>query len=63
LTRREGGETAILDIVITRSDNHLREVLRTYERKYQKNFAKECLRKSGNLVVSALTRGISNHFY
>ena len=51
LNRREGGETAILDIVITRSDNHLRDVLRTYERKYQKNFAKECLRKSGNLVV------------
>ena len=51
LHRREGGETAILDIVITRSDTHLRDVLKTYERKYQKNFAKECLRKSENLVV------------
>jgi hypothetical protein len=51
INRREGGETAILDIVITRSDNHLRDVLKTYERRFQKNFAKECLRKSGNLVV------------
>lgn len=51
LRRREGGETAILEIVVQRSDAHLRECLRTYERKYQGNFAKDCLRKSHNLVV------------
>jgi hypothetical protein len=51
LRREEGGESQILEIVVTRSDNHLRDVLKTYERKYQKNFAKEALRKSGNLVV------------
>lgn len=51
LRRREGGETAILEIVVQRSDAHLRECLRTYERKYEGNFAKDCLRKSHNLVV------------
>lgn len=51
---REGGESAMLEVVITRSDNHLRDVLKTYERKYQGNFAREALRRSNNLVVSAL---------
>ncbi|KAI8937600.1 hypothetical protein NX059_005312 [Plenodomus lindquistii] len=49
---KEGGESAMLGIVVMRSDAHLREVLRTYERKYQGNFAREALRKSNNLVVS-----------
>lgn len=53
LRRREGGETAILQIVVSRSDAHLREVLRTYERKYGSNFAREALKKSNNLVVSS----------
>ncbi|KIW00975.1 uncharacterized protein PV09_07498 [Verruconis gallopava] len=63
LHRREGGESAILDIVITRSDAHLKEVLKTYERKYGKNFAKEALRKSGNLVgevVAHILNGVIN---
>jgi hypothetical protein len=51
LRRREGGETAILEIVVRRSDTHLRECLRMYERRYEGNFAKDCLRKSHNLVV------------
>jgi len=55
LRRREGGESAMLGICVQRSDAHLREVLRTYERKYQANFAKEALRKSHNLVVRLLT--------
>ncbi|KAJ9641400.1 hypothetical protein H2199_005370 [Coniosporium tulheliwenetii] len=38
------------DIVITRSDAHLREVLRTFERKYHVNFARQALKKSNNLV-------------
>jgi hypothetical protein len=51
LRRRDGGETAILEIVVMRSDAHLRDCLKTYERKYSGNFAKEALRKSNNLVV------------
>lgn len=49
---KEGGESTMLGVVIMRSDAHLREVLRMYERKYQGNFAREALRKSNNLVVS-----------
>lgn len=52
LKAREGGESAMLGVVVMRSDAHLREVLRTYERKYGGNFAREALRKSNNLVVS-----------
>ena len=51
LKSREGGETAILQVVVRRSDNHLREVLRTYESMHQTNFAREALKKSNNLVV------------
>lgn len=51
LKAREGGESAMLSVVVMRSDSHLREVLRTYERKYQGNFARDALRKSNNLVV------------
>jgi hypothetical protein len=51
LRRRDGGETAILEIVVKRSDGHLRDCLKTYERKYSGNFAKDALRKSNNLVV------------
>ncbi|KAB2580385.1 Annexin A4 [Lasiodiplodia theobromae] len=47
---REGGESDILRIVCTRSDAHLRDCLETYKRKYQRNFAKDVLRKSNNLV-------------
>lgn len=52
LVAREGGETAMIYIVVTRSDMHMREVLKVYEEKYRKNFAKEMLKKSTNLVVS-----------
>lgn len=58
LKAREGGETAMLGVVVMRSDTHLREVLRTYERKYQGNFARDALRKSNNLVVSSLIGGM-----
>jgi hypothetical protein len=49
---RAGGETAMIQIVVTRSDTHMREVLRNYDRTYGKNFAREMLKKSTNLVVS-----------
>jgi hypothetical protein len=52
LTARQGGESAILEIVVRRSDAHLREVLSVYEKQYGENFARAALRKSNNLVVS-----------
>ena len=55
LASRSGGETAIIHIVVTRSDIHMREVLRLYEKTYAKNFAKEMLRKSTNLVVRQIS--------
>lgn len=54
LKSREGGESAMLEIIVKRSDAHLREVLKTYERMYGANFAREALKKSNNLVVSLL---------
>jgi hypothetical protein len=47
----KGGETAMISIVVVRSDGHMREVLRLYESTYRANFAREMLKKSGNLVV------------
>ncbi|GAP92756.1 putative annexin ANXC4 [Rosellinia necatrix] len=50
----KGGETAMIQIVLLRSDDHLREVLRIYEKRYGSNFARDALRKSGNLVGELL---------
>jgi hypothetical protein len=61
---REGGESTMLSIVIMRSDAHLREVLRTYERKYQGNFARDALKKSNNLVgevIAHILNGVSKY--
>ena len=52
LISKEGGETAMINIIVVRSDNHLREVLRSFEATYRKNFAREMIQKSRNLVVS-----------
>ncbi|KAF1947264.1 Annexin [Clathrospora elynae] len=60
---REGGESTMLSVVIMRSDAHLREVLRTYERKYQGNFARDALTKSNNLVgevIAHILNGVIN---
>ncbi|KAI9841309.1 MAG: hypothetical protein M1837_000795 [Sclerophora amabilis] len=54
LTSRDSGETAMIKILVLRSDMHLREILNVFERTYQKNFAKEMLRKSTNLVGETL---------
>ena len=51
LVSREGGETAMIQIIVLRSDSHLREVLRAYEGIYGQNFAKAMIAKSQNLVV------------
>lgn len=48
----KGGESLMISIVVQRSDTHLREVLRVYSETYRANFAKDALKKSGNLVVS-----------
>ena len=56
----KGGETAMINIVVVRSDGHMREVLRVYEASYRANFAREMLKKSGNLVVRI--SHISLHF-
>jgi hypothetical protein len=47
----KGGESAMISIVVQRSDTHLREVLRAYTDNYRTNFARDALKKSGNLVV------------
>ena len=48
----KGGESAMISIIVVRSDAHLREILRLYETTYRANFARDVLKKSGNLVVS-----------
>ncbi|KAF6826066.1 annexin ANXC4 [Colletotrichum musicola] len=50
----KGGETLMISIVVQRSDSHLREVLKLYERSYRSNFARDALKKSGNLVGELL---------
>ncbi|KAI0119083.1 Annexin [Daldinia grandis] len=58
-----GGESAMIQIVVSRSDNHLREVLRLYEKVVGGNFARDALKKSGNLVgelLAHILNGIIN---
>ncbi|PMD25900.1 Annexin, partial [Hyaloscypha hepaticicola] len=58
----KGGETAMIQIVVVRSDAHLREVLRLYESTYRANFAREMLKKSGNLgeMLAHILNGVIN---
>lgn len=51
LVARDGGESAMISIIVRRSDAHLREVLREYEHTYRHNFARAMIAKSPNLVV------------
>jgi hypothetical protein len=51
LVSKEGGETAMINIIVLRSDAHLRELLREYEAVYRVNFARAMIAKSRNLVV------------
>ncbi|KAH6855052.1 hypothetical protein B0I37DRAFT_423127 [Chaetomium sp. MPI-CAGE-AT-0009] len=51
----KGGETLMITVATQRSDAHLREVMREYKNKYNgANFAKDALKKSGNLVGEVL---------
>lgn len=54
LVSREGGETAMINILLLRSDSHLREIMRVYDGQFKRNFAKEVIKKSPNLVVRTL---------
>lgn len=47
-----GGESAMIKIIVVRSDAHLREIMRMYEKLHGQNFAREMISKSKNLVVS-----------
>lgn len=48
----KGGETIMIQIIVLRSDSHIQEILKVYEASFKSNFAREMLKKSGNLVVS-----------
>ena len=63
LKSRDGGETAILEIVVMRSNNHLRDVLKTFEKVHKENLAKAALKKSTNLVgevIAHILNGVIN---
>ncbi|KAF7559348.1 hypothetical protein G7046_g4799 [Stylonectria norvegica] len=50
----KGGESAMISIIVQRSDTHLRAIITEYERHYRANFARDALKKSGNLVGELL---------
>jgi hypothetical protein len=54
LNSRSGGETAMIETIILRSDPHLRAVLRTFESTYKVNFARAMIARSANLVGETL---------
>ncbi|KAF4124719.1 ANX protein [Geosmithia morbida] len=59
----KGGESLMISIVVQRSDAHLREVLKEYEAAFHSNFARDSLKKSGNLVgelLAHILNGIIN---
>ena len=53
LTAKEGGETAMINVIVLRSDKHLAEIMKVFEALYKKNFAREMIKRSQNLVVCA----------
>ncbi|KAL9100284.1 MAG: hypothetical protein Q9163_004316 [Psora crenata] len=54
LTAREGGETAMINIVVVRSNKHLAEMLRVFEAMYKRNFVRQMIQRSQNLVGETL---------
>ncbi|GAM87046.1 hypothetical protein ANO11243_050670 [Dothideomycetidae sp. 11243] len=65
LRTKEGGESAMLEIVVRRSDAHLREVLKVFERDYKVNFAREALKRSAKHsnqgeVLAHILNGVIN---
>ncbi|KAM3089566.1 hypothetical protein ACMFMG_001150 [Clarireedia jacksonii] len=62
VSSERGGESRMIEIVCLRSDGHLREVLRGYEQMYGgRNFTREMLKKSGNLVVCFFSPVVTFH--
>ena len=49
-----GGESALISIIVVRSDAHLRQVLKVFEATYSTNFARAMIEKSRNLVGETL---------
>lgn len=49
-----GGESAMISVIVVRSDGHLREVMRAFEKAYEVNFARAMIEKSRNLVGETL---------
>ncbi|KAK1083711.1 hypothetical protein LTR48_006067 [Friedmanniomyces endolithicus] len=63
LSVRQGGESAMLEVVVKRSDAHLRRVLEGYQRAHGENFARTALKKSNNLVgevIAHILNGVIN---
>ncbi|KAK0270400.1 hypothetical protein LTR35_014199 [Friedmanniomyces endolithicus] len=63
LSARQGGESAMLEVVVKRSDAHLRRVLEGYQRAHGENFARAALKKSNNLVgevIAHILNGVIN---
>lgn len=63
VTSRDGGETAMIQIIIVRGNAHLREVLQAYEMTYRENFTRAMLSKSRNLVVRIVSLLYSSPVY
>lgn len=60
LTAKEGGETAMINIIVVRSDKHLAEIMKVFEALYKKNFAREMIKRSQNLVVRMSSSAINS---
>ncbi|KKA31205.1 hypothetical protein TD95_000808 [Thielaviopsis punctulata] len=63
IVSQTGGETSMMKIVVRRSDTHLRIVMKEYENTYNSNFARDALKKCGNLVgeiIAHILNGIIN---
>ncbi|KAL5606686.1 uncharacterized protein BROUX77_003879 [Berkeleyomyces rouxiae] len=58
-----GGETSMLKVILRRTDTHLSIVLSEYEQSFKSNFARDALKKCGNLVgevIAHVLNGIIN---
>lgn len=51
LRQGDGDEMAMIHIIVRRSDPHLREVIRAYQKLYEQDVANEIIHKSQNAVV------------
>ncbi|KAI9833286.1 MAG: hypothetical protein M1819_003680 [Sarea resinae] len=54
ISAKDGGESAMIQIVVTRSDALLREVIKAYDNTWHRNLARDIIKKSTNLVGELL---------